>query len=69
LQFDFVRVCRFIFWRFSRYLNIKRDHQHWDFAGQELWRLAETHWNSEADFIANALSSFGIPATPEVDRF
>jgi len=60
IQVDFESVCRFIYGRFTKFLNIKKDHQHWDFAGRTLWDLSEAHWNSEASFVKETLNAFGI---------
>jgi len=60
MQVEFGGVCHFIYKRFSRYLQIKKDHQHWDYAGQALWDLAEHHWNSEEVFVKEALNVFGL---------
>lgn len=60
LQLEFHLLCRFIFRRFRQFVNIKKDHQHWDYAGRKLWELTEEHWNSEEAFVRFALSAFGI---------
>jgi hypothetical protein len=60
MQVNFEEVCRFIFRRFIQFQRIKKDHQHWDHAGQTLWDLSENHWNSENIFVLEALSAFGI---------
>lgn len=59
-QITFDHVARFIFQRFIQYWYRKKDHQHWDFAGQSLWDLTEQHLNSEETFVEDALRAFGI---------
>ena len=63
VQVQFDGLCRFIYSRFSRFVNMKKDHQHWDYAGRRLWDLAEKHWDSEDAFVTAALNSFGILET------
>jgi hypothetical protein len=59
MQVDFGVICRFIWRRFSQFQRIKKDHQHWDHAGQTLWNLSEKHWNSEDVFVKEALKHLG----------
>lgn len=59
-QVTFDHVARFIFKRFIQYRNMKKDHQHWDFAGQTLWNLVELRSESEETFIEDAVRVFGI---------
>ena len=63
-QLEFHALCRFIFRRFRQFISIKKDHQHWDYAGRKLWDLTEVHWNSEEAFLRDALSAFGIADFP-----
>ncbi|HEV2486225.1 MAG TPA: hypothetical protein VGT08_11900 [Terracidiphilus sp.] len=60
MQLEFHELCRFIFRRFSQFKDIKNDHQHWDWAGQTLWKLSRDNWNSEDMFVEKALNAVGI---------
>jgi hypothetical protein len=63
LQIVFANVASFIFHRFTEYWNMKKNHQHWDYAGRTLWDLVEKHRNSEGDFVRETLSAFGMQWT------
>lgn len=60
MQIPFEAACRFFFRRFSQFVTMKKDHQHWDHAGQTLWNLSEAYWNSEDEFVKETLNVFGI---------
>jgi hypothetical protein len=62
IQLEFHALCRFIFGRFRKFIHIKKDHQHWDYAGRRLWDLTEQNWNSEELFVKDALNAFGLAA-------
>jgi hypothetical protein len=62
IQITIDRMTRFIFQRFRKYWIMKKDHQHWDYTGLELWNLAEKYRNSEDEFAQNALRAVGLTA-------
>ncbi len=64
IQIEFREVVRFIFDRFTKFRNEKKDHQHWDPAGHLLWKLSGDHRSSIEAFSANVLREFGINEAP-----
>jgi hypothetical protein len=63
-QLEFHALCKFIFRRFRQFIHIKKNHQHWDYAGRKLWDLTEENWSSEESFVKQALNAFGLATAP-----